>query len=125
MTRSHRVTGYSAPTSCAIADWLICRAAWGTRPGFTASHKWEVRRPMRSALRYAALASCACFALAACTISPPTRIGAAAAARAAPRREAPAMAACPAGHLLPHGAAGELEWVDFLQFDGRQYIAGL
>ena len=32
--------------------------------------------------------------------------------------------ACPAGHLLPHGGRVEIEWVDFLQFDSRQYIAG-
>jgi hypothetical protein len=36
----------------------------------------------------------------------------------------PSTTACPAGRLLPHGGRVELEWVDFLQFDGRQYVAG-
>ena len=75
-------------------------------------------------MRYAALASCAGFALAACAISPPSRTVGAAAATAAPGQHAPARAACPAGRLLPDGGRVELEWVDFLQFDGRQYVAG-
>jgi hypothetical protein len=74
--------------------------------------------------RYAALASCADVVLAACAISLPHRTASAATARPAPRRYAPG-AACPAGRLLPHGGEVEIEWVDFLQFGGRTYIAGL
>jgi hypothetical protein len=79
---------------------------------------------VKSVTRYAALASCAGVVLAACAISPPHRTAGAADARPAPRRYVPARAACPAGRLLPHGGRVELEWVDFLQFGGRQYIAG-
>ena len=74
--------------------------------------------------RHAVLASCAGVVLAACAISPPHRTASAATARPAPRQYAPAAAACPAGRLLPHWGRVEIEWADFLQFDGRQYIAG-
>jgi hypothetical protein len=81
---------------------------------------------MMPAVRYAALVSCAGLALAACTISPPNRTVGAATARPAPSHYTPARAAaCPTGHLLPHGGAVYIEWVDFVQFDGRQYFAGL
>jgi hypothetical protein len=46
------------------------------------------------------------------------------AARPASRPYTPARLACPAGRLLPHGGQVELDWVDFLQFGGRQYLAG-
>src|SRR5258708_9181315 len=84
----------------------------------------EVRRSVKAAVRYAALASCACIALAACAISPPHRTAGAATVRPAPSQHVPARVACPAGHLLPHEGRVEIEWVDFLQFDSRQYIAG-
>lgn len=80
---------------------------------------------MRLSLRYAALISCACFALGACTSSPPNRTVGAATVRRAPSHSAPAKAACPRGHLLPHGSVVYIDWVDFLQFHGRQYVAGL
>ncbi len=79
---------------------------------------------MKSAVRCGALASCAVIMLAGCTISPPHRTARAAHLRPAPSQSAIAKAACPAGRLLPHGGRVELEWVDFLQFGGRQYIAG-
>jgi len=80
---------------------------------------------MMHAVRYAALMSCAGLALAASTSSPPNRTVGAATARPAPSHYTPARAACPAGHLLPHGGAAYIEWVDFVQFDGRHYVAGL
>lgn len=80
---------------------------------------------MRPSLRYAALVSCACLALGACTSSPPSRAIGASAARRAPSQNAAAGAACPAGRVLPHGGVVYIEWVDFLQFDGRQYVAEL
>jgi hypothetical protein len=65
------------------------------------------------------------IALAACTTSPPHGTALAAHKQPVPSRSAPAAAACPAGRLLPNGGRVEIEWVDFLQFGGRQYIAGL
>ncbi len=79
---------------------------------------------MQPAFRYAALACCLTVAMAGCTTSPPHRT-AAALARPAPARRAPAGPKCPAGRLLPDGGRVEIEWVDFLQLGGRQYIAGL
>jgi len=79
---------------------------------------------LKPAGRYAALASCAVVVLAACTISLPHRTGRATHAQSAPSRSALGRAACPAGRLLPHGFV-YIEWVDFLVFGGRQYVAGL
>jgi len=63
--------------------------------------------------------------LAGCTMSPPHRTARAAHLRPAPSRSAVARAGCPSGRLPPHGGRVEIEWVDFLQFGGRQYVAGL
>src|SRR5260370_8912537 len=76
-------------------------------------------------VRRVALAGCLGVALAACTVSAPHRTAGAAPPRPAQREHVPAKAACPAGRLLPHGGRVEIEWVDFLQFGGRQYVAGL
>jgi hypothetical protein len=84
----------------------------------------EVCRPVKPAVCGVALA-CVGVALAACTMSPSERIGGAARARPALSRSVPSTTACPAGRLLQRGGRVEIEWVDFLQFDGRQYVAGL
>lgn len=80
---------------------------------------------MRPSVRHAALASCAGFALAACATSPPNQITGAATAKPVPSQHASAAAACPAGRLQPGREVVYIEWVDFLQFNGRQYDAGL
>src|SRR5260370_26444523 len=76
-------------------------------------------------VRRVALAGCLGVALAACTISAPHRTAGAAHPRPSQSEYVPAKAACPAGRLLPHGGRVEIEWVDFLQFGGRQFVAGL
>jgi len=73
-------------------------------------------------VRRVALAGCLGVVLAACTISAPAG---AAHPRPAQSEHVAAKAACPAGRLLPHEGRVEIEWVDFLQFGGRQYVAGL
>jgi hypothetical protein len=83
----------------------------------------EVYRPVKLAVCGVALA-CVGVALAACTMSPSQRTAGAAQARHAPSRSVPSTTACPTGRLLPHGGRVEIEWVDFLQFNGRQYVAG-
>src|SRR5260221_11921624 len=83
------------------------------------------RAEVNLAMRFAALASCAGVALAACTISPPDRTAGAGSARPAPSQAALAKPACPSGRLLPHGEAVYVEYVDFLEFGGRTYVAGL
>jgi hypothetical protein len=83
----------------------------------------EVCRPVTPVLRYAALASFLTVAMAACTTSPPHRTAGTVHPRPAPSQSALALAACPAGHLLSHRAVIYIEWVDFLRFRGRQYVA--
>src|SRR5258708_31428395 len=83
----------------------------------------EVRRPVKPALRYAALASCLTVAMAACATSPPHRTAGPAHPRPAPSQSALVQPACPAGHLLSHLARFFIEWAAFLQFRARQSFA--
>src|SRR5215813_8222213 len=78
---------------------------------------------VKAVARRAALICIGSVALAACSTSAPSQTtGTGAAISAA---DAHARASCPAGHLMPHGGTVLFEWVDFVQFHGRQYIAGL
>src|SRR5260221_2525808 len=81
------------------------------------------RAEVNLVIRFAALASCAGVALAACAISPPDRTVGAGSARPAPIQAA--KPACPRGRLLPQGEAVYVEYVDFLELGGRTYVAGL
>ena len=83
------------------------------------------RAEVNLVMRFAALASCAGVALAACAISPPDRTAGAGSVRPAPIQAALAKPACPRGRLLPHGEAVYVEYVDFLELGGRTYVAGL
>jgi hypothetical protein len=78
---------------------------------------------VKPAMRGIAFASCAGVVLAACSLSSPQRIAGAPQTRPVPRQSV-LPSVCPTGHLLPDGGRVEIEWVDFLQFGGRQYIAG-
>ena len=76
-------------------------------------------------VRCVALAGSLGVVLAACTVSAPHQTAGAARPGPVHSKYVPAEAACPAGRLLPHGGRVEIEWVDFLQFGGLQYFAGL
>lgn len=81
--------------------------------------------PVRAVIGHVGLACCVVIAVAACA-SPAARQSVAGAVPIhASGSRPPGEAKCPVGRLLPQGGVVMIEWVDFLQFDGRQYIAGL
>jgi hypothetical protein len=73
---------------------------------------------------YLVLVACLAATLTACAATTPRHTGAAALTGAHSRvRHAHTRADCPPGRLLPPGEAIAIDYVDFLQFGGRMYIA--
>jgi len=79
---------------------------------------------LKSPKPYLALVAGLAASLAACATTTPRHAGAAALATAhSPGRSAHTRAGCPLGRLLPHGGAIAIDYVDFLRFGRRMYIA--
>ncbi len=79
---------------------------------------------MKSPKPYLALVAGLAASLAACATTTPRHAGAAALATVhSPGRSAHTRAGCPLGRLLPHGGAIAIDYVDFLRFGRRMYIA--
>lgn len=70
------------------------------------------------------LVACLAVGLTACTTPTPSRTGTAAQTVVrSSDRHAPLRARCPLGRLMPPGRSIAVDYVDFLQFGGRMYIA--
>ncbi len=127
--RSVRCSGsplrHSRPGSPRHGCWLDGDEPSGTGLGFAASKRRRCRDPVKPACRFLTLASGLVAVLAACTTSPHPPAARAVRAPAERSQSVRAKAACPAGRLLPHRQEVMIEWVDFLQVGGRQYVAGL
>ena len=81
--------------------------------------------PLNSRNRQLALMICLAAGLTACATMTPRHASDAAPTTAhSPGRHGPARAGCPLGRLLPQGQGIAIDYVDFLRFGGRTYVAG-
>src|SRR5262249_14829632 len=78
---------------------------------------------MRPAKPWLAFPVCLAVGLTACTVAPPSHHRAALILAHRPHAGPRTRAGCPLGRLLPHGGAIAIDYVDFLRFGGRMYIA--
>jgi hypothetical protein len=79
---------------------------------------------LKPAKLYLGLVACLALGLTACATSTPSPGGGAALTTVrAPNRHAHTSAGCPLGRRLPPGTGEAVDYVDFLQFGGRMYIA--
>jgi len=70
------------------------------------------------------LGACLALGLTACATATPSPAGIAALTTTrSPNRLAHISASCPLGRLLPPGVGNAIDYVDFLQFGGRMYLA--
>ena len=70
------------------------------------------------------LGACLALGLTACATTTPSPTGTAAlTTMRSPNRHAHTSAGCPLGRLLPPGTGEAIDYVDFLQFGGRMYLA--
>lgn len=80
---------------------------------------------MKYAVLHVTLLGFLSWGLVACSPSAPIKNAAATGSRPSPTPPSPSAKACPTGPLLPGGANAVIDWVDFLRFNGRDYISGL
>ena len=79
---------------------------------------------MKPAKFYLGLGACLALGLTACATTTPSPAGTTAlTTMRSPNRLAYKSAGCPIGRLLPAGTAAAIDYVDFLQFGGRMYLA--
>ena len=79
---------------------------------------------MKPAKFYLGLGACLALGLTACATTTPSPAGTTAlTTMRSPNRLAHISASCPLGRLLPPGVGNAIDYVDFLQFGGRMYIA--
>jgi len=79
---------------------------------------------VKSAKLYLGLGACLTLGLTACATTTPAPTGTAAlTTMRSPNRHAHISAGCPRGRLLPPGTGEAIDYVDFLQFGGRTYLA--
>ena len=79
---------------------------------------------MKPAKLYLCLVACLAVGLTACATTTPSPTGTAAlTTMRSPNRHAHTSAGCPRGRLLPPGTGEAIDYVDFLQFGGRMYLA--
>lgn|SRR5487761_679591 len=98
--------------------------AWnpGATPGVQARGGSDA---VKSRNRHLALMTCLAVRLAACaTMAPRPVADGAVPAVHSPDRHARARAGCPLGRLLPPGQGIAIDYVDFLRFADRTYVAG-
>jgi hypothetical protein len=78
---------------------------------------------VRPAKLYLGLGACLVLGLTACDTTTPSPAGTALTTVHSLNRHAHTSAGCPLGPVLPSGTTAAIDYVDFLQFGGRMYLA--